>query len=285
MLKNAAGKENHMTHKIINAISSRNVPCWGNQKKYIAVHYLGVVGQAHDLASDGCGAHFYIYWDGTIYQRCSLDAVPWAVGTAGYYTQKHLEARNSNTISIEMCCKCDRNVASAEDKRWYFTKETQEACAWPVAKLRHEQGIPSTNVLRHYDIVNKTCLAPYVHNNGYKTIWTWTTFKQRAEEYFSAVQKRELKPGMKVKLTQDIALRDSVSTKPQQAGYVKYTQLSASAKKKCRRLSGNKAKLKKGGVVEIKKAVTAWDGSIWVQIKSGWLPAVVKGKYRVKAVL
>ena len=88
MLKNAAGKENHMTHKIINAISSRNVPCWGSRKKYIAVHYLGVAGQAHDLASDGCGAHFYIYWDGTIYQRCSLDAVPWAVGTAGYYTQK-----------------------------------------------------------------------------------------------------------------------------------------------------------------------------------------------------
>ena len=40
-----------------------------------------------------------------------------------------------------------------------------------------------------------------------------------------------LKSGMKVKLTQDIAIRDSVSTKFQQAGYVKYTQLSASAKK------------------------------------------------------
>ena len=171
-----------MTHKIINAISSRNVPCWGSRKKYIAVHYLGVAGQAHDLASDGCGAHFYIYWDGTIYQRCSLDAVPWAVGTAGYYTQKPPEARNSNTISIEMCCKCDGNAASAEDKKWYFTKETQDACAWLVAGLRHDLGIPSVNVLCHYDIVNKTCRAPYVHHNGYKTSWTWTAFKQRVEE-------------------------------------------------------------------------------------------------------
>ncbi|WP_168354865.1 hypothetical protein, partial [Hominisplanchenecus murintestinalis] len=101
---------------------------------------------------------------------------------------------------------------------------------------------------------------------------------------FNAGQKLELKPGMKVKLTQDIAIRDSVSTKFQQAGYVKYTQLSASAKKKCRRLSGNKAKLKKGNVVKVKKATTAWNGSIWIQIKSGWLPVVVKGKYRVKAV-
>ncbi|MCI9661903.1 MAG: hypothetical protein HFI80_10270, partial [Lachnospiraceae bacterium] len=137
---------------------------------------------------------------------------------------------------------------------------------------------------RHYDIVNKTCPAPYVHNNGYKTSWTWTTFKQRAEEYFNAGQKLELKPGMKVTLTQDIAIRDGVSTKSQQAGYVKYTQLAASAKKKCRRLSGNKAKLKKDSVVEIKKVTTAFDGSTWVQIKSGWLPVVVKGKYRVKAV-
>ena len=66
-----------MSYKITNAISSSRVPAWGNQKKYIGVHYLGVVGQTHDLSSDGCGAHFYIYWDGTIYQRCSLDAVPW----------------------------------------------------------------------------------------------------------------------------------------------------------------------------------------------------------------
>ena len=31
--------------KIINVISDKNVPKWGNGKKYIAIHYLGVVGQ------------------------------------------------------------------------------------------------------------------------------------------------------------------------------------------------------------------------------------------------
>lgn len=165
--------------KIINAVSANRVPKWGNQKKYIAVHYLGVVGQNHDLEPGGYGAHFYIYWDGTIYQRCSLDAVVWAVGTGGMYTQKHPEARNANTISIEMCCKCDGNSASAEDKKWYFTKETQEACVWLVQKLMKENGIPADHVLRHYDIVNKTCPAPYVHNNKYKTSWTWDEFKKR----------------------------------------------------------------------------------------------------------
>ncbi len=79
----------------------------------------------------------------------------------------------------------------------------------------------------------------------------------------------ELESGMKVKLIQDIAIGDDTSTKFQQAGYVKYTQMPTSAKKKCRRLSGNRAKLKKDSVVEIKKVTTAWDGSTWIQIKSG----------------
>ena len=54
-------------HKIINAVSSANVPRWGNEKKFIAIHYLGVTGENHDISPDGTGAHFYIYHDGTIY--------------------------------------------------------------------------------------------------------------------------------------------------------------------------------------------------------------------------
>ena len=169
-------------YKVINAISSTSVPLWGNKKQYIAIHYLGVVGQSHELASDGIGAHYYIYWDGTIYQRCSHDAIVWAVGTAGYYTQKHPYARNSNTISIEMCCKCDGDSTSADDPKWYFTEATQEACVWLVKKLRGELGIPAENVLRHYDIVNKVCPAPYVHNNKYRTSWTWSEFKSRISD-------------------------------------------------------------------------------------------------------
>lgn len=168
-----------MEYRIINAVSSTRVPAWGNGQKYIAIHYLGVDGQNRDIDSDGCGAHYYIYWDGTIYQRCSHDAIVWQVGTAGYYTQKHPTARNANTIGIEMCCHCDGNAKSAEDPYWYFTEETQQACIWLVQKLMKELNIPAENVLRHYDIVNKTCPAPYVHNNGYRGSWTWEQFKAR----------------------------------------------------------------------------------------------------------
>lgn len=174
-------KEEVDSLNIINAVSSRYVPQWGNQKKYISIHYLGVVGQNHDLQADGCGAHYYIYWDGTIYHRCSHDAIVYQVGTAGYYTQKHPYARNSNTIGIELCVKCDGNSKNATDPYWYFTKETQESCVQLVKKLMKDLNIPKENVLRHYDIVNKYCPAPYVTNNKYKTSWTWEEFKAKLD--------------------------------------------------------------------------------------------------------
>lgn len=167
-----------MAYKIIDVISDKNVPKWGNEKKHIAVHYLGVVGQNNKNSDAGYGAHYYIYWDGTIYQAAKHDAILWQVGTGGYYTQKHAVARNDNTIGIEMCCKCDGDTSKAGDK-WYFTEETQQACVWLVKKLMSDLNIPAENVLRHYDIVNKTCPAPYVHNNKYKTSWTWEEFKAK----------------------------------------------------------------------------------------------------------
>ena len=48
-----------MQYKIINAISFASVPLWGNKKRYLAIHYLGVVGQNHELTSDGTGAHYF----------------------------------------------------------------------------------------------------------------------------------------------------------------------------------------------------------------------------------
>lgn len=165
-----------MSYKIINRISGKKVPKWGNQKKFIGIHYLGVDGQNYELADDGTGAHFTVYWDGTIYQRCDLNAILWAVGTGGVYIQKHPEARNNNTISIEMCPHCDGNSQDPNDPKWWFTTETQEATVWLVQHLMEELDIPIQNVLRHFDIVNKVCPAPYVANNHYRTSWTWQEF-------------------------------------------------------------------------------------------------------------
>ena len=117
--------------------------------------------------------------DGTIYQAAEHNAVLWQVGTSRYYVQKHQYASNHNTIGIEMCVKGDGDTNNASDPYWYFTEETQRSCAWLVQKLMFDLDIPFENVLRHYDIVNKICPAPYVNNNRYKGTWTWQEFKSR----------------------------------------------------------------------------------------------------------
>lgn len=174
------GKENTNMNIIDVTNASRPyVPQWGNQKQYIVVHYLGVAGQNNKINSDGCGAHYYIYWDGTIYKAADHNAILWQVGTAGYYTQKHPYARNSNCIGIEMCPKCDGSGKYAEDPTWYFTEATQNACVQLVKYLMGQLGVGTDHVLRHYDVVNKYCPAPYVTNNKYKTSWTWNEFKAK----------------------------------------------------------------------------------------------------------
>lgn len=236
-----------MNYKIINAISSASVPAWGNQKKYIAVHYLGVDGQAHDLAADGCGAHYYIYWNGTIYQRCSHNAIPWAVGTAGYYTQKHHLARNSNYISIEMCChNTGGDATSAEDKHWWFTRETQEACAWLVAKLMRDLNIPIGNVLRHFDVVNKTCPNPYVLNNKFKTSWTWDEFKNSVQDYYRTAAKPVYETGKRYRMTTSLSIR----TEPRaDAPLVMYKDIPFLKRTYFKKGSMGQAIIKKGGLL------------------------------------
>lgn len=163
----------------VTAASAGNIPEYGNGQRYIAVHYLGVVGQNNKIDAGGYGSHFYIYWDGTVYQAAPLNAVLWQVGTAGYYTQKHPYANNYNVVGIEMCPKCDGNASNAEDPYWYFTQETQNSCVELVKYLMGELGVGADHVLRHYDIVNKWCPAPYCNNNGYNGTWTWNQFKEK----------------------------------------------------------------------------------------------------------
>ncbi len=166
--------------RIIEAVDNRYVPAWGNKKKYIAVHYLGAVDSdrsTHGLSAGGYGTQYYVHRDGAVYHACDDNAVTWQVGTAGYYKQLHPYANNYNVIGIEMCCGCDGNVKNAEDPRWYFTEATQRSTVELVRYLMKKYNIPIENVLRHGDIVNKTCPAPYIHNNRYKGTWTWAEFK------------------------------------------------------------------------------------------------------------
>lgn len=210
----------------VTAASRKNVPQWGNGKQYIAVHYLGVVGQNNKIDSGGYGAHYYIYWDGTIYKAADHDAILWQVGTAGYYTQKHPQARNSNTIGIEMCPKCDGDSSRAEDPKWYFTEATQKACVELVKYLMQQLGVGTDHVLRHYDIVNKWCPAPYCNNNRYRDTWTWDEFKAKLTGSSSGSSggssggSGAYGTGMYKVNVDDLAIRTGPSTKYTQCGSI-----------------------------------------------------------------
>ena len=164
-------------------IDREHIPERGNGQQYIAIHYLGVVGENHSIDADGVGAHFYIYYDGTIYQSADLDSIVWQVGPGSSgYAQIHPTARNANTIGIEMCVKCDGDVNDSKDPTWYFTEETQQAAVRLVRCLMKEMDIPIDHVVRHGDIVDKYCPAPYLTNNHYETSWTWEEFLEAVED-------------------------------------------------------------------------------------------------------
>lgn len=158
-------------------IRDKEVPGWGNTEQWVVIHYTGVHARKFaGIYNGGYGAKYSVDWDGNQYQHCSDGAKVWAVGTGGYYTQKHPYANNSTCVSIEMCCKCDGDKNDAGPD-WWFTEETQIAAAALAAWLLKKKGYSVDHLLRHYDVVNKVCPAPYVHNNQHNGTWTWDFFR------------------------------------------------------------------------------------------------------------
>lgn len=147
--------------------------------RYIVVHYVGATGDAEAnvryYASQyvGASAHYYVGFNGSIWQSVEDGDIAWSVGSKSYI---HPEARNSNTLNIEMCVK-KKNTAtmSATDRDWYFEDATVLATAELIREKMREYGIGIDQVIRHYDVTGKICPNPFVYNTGK---YTWQDFKQ-----------------------------------------------------------------------------------------------------------
>ena len=170
---------------------------YSNDAEYLAIHYLGVNGENPDLYNNGYGGHFYVSKTGQCYQAAKTSDEIWHVGKGGYQ-YIHPDARNYNTIGIE----CATYTASGRDKdeeTWYFTKETQEACAKLAAWIMDHYKIPMDHLLRHGDITTKNCPSPYKRDQGKGSNWTWEQFKNRVAEYLGgSVPSEELTPAQKL---------------------------------------------------------------------------------------
>lgn len=147
--------------------------------KYIVIHYVGALGgaeancQYYAGGNRNASAHYFIDFDGAIWQSVEDKNIAWHCGANSY---KHAECRNANSIGIELCVR-KKNTASlgATDKDWYFEDATVEAAVELTRYLMDKYGVPASNVIRHYDVTGKICPNPYVYNT---TAHTWDEFKE-----------------------------------------------------------------------------------------------------------
>ena len=144
----------------------------GNNKKnlFIVIHYVGAVSSARNNALyfyseyRGESAHYFVD-ENEIWQIVEDKDISWHIGADKYYN----DARNSNSIGIELCCKKSNN--------WYFEENTIRNAVDLVAQLMKKYNIPINNVVRHYDCTLKCCPEPFVRDKI-----AWQNFKKLVEE-------------------------------------------------------------------------------------------------------
>lgn len=154
-------------------LSVRNRTILSNKiNKYIVIHYVGAVSTAANNASffystyRGASANYFVD-DISIWQVVADKNAAWHCGDkkkSGNGASFYGKCTNSNSIGIEMCCKRDSNGSL------YITDATIKNTAELVQHLMKKYNIPASCVIRHYDVTNKSCPAPYVNSAKWKTL-------------------------------------------------------------------------------------------------------------------
>ena len=140
--------------------------------KWIIVHYVGAVSTAKNNADyfystyRGASAHYFVD-DKEIWQVVEDNDAAWAIGANKYYTN----ARNSNSISVEMCCYYMKNG------NINVAKEVEEKAIGLIKELMKKYNIDINHVIRHYDATRKNCPAPFVSDQE-----RWDNFKKKLQE-------------------------------------------------------------------------------------------------------
>ena len=147
--------------------------------KFLVIHYVGATGNAKAnceyYASKyiGASAHYFVNFDGTIWQSVEDKNIAWHCGGKKYANTiggaYYGICTNANSIGVEMC------VRKKSDGTWYFEDTTVESAIALIKTLMTKYNIPAENVIRHFDVTGKNCPAPYVSNN---TNHTWNDFKK-----------------------------------------------------------------------------------------------------------
>lgn len=145
--------------------------------KYIVIHYTANdgdtdEGNANYFASRiiKASAHYFVD-DDSVTQSVPDNYVAWSVGGSKYSNCKttgggkyYTKCTNSNSISIELC-------DTKKDGKIYPTKKTIDNAIELTRKLMKQYNIPSTNVIRHFDVTGKTCPAYWCGTSEKNKLW------------------------------------------------------------------------------------------------------------------
>ena len=167
----------------------------GRTIKYLAIHYTAGVtskkGSARNTASwfmnpASKGSADFIVDDVEIvqYNPDPSSRYCWAVGDKKYTNHKggslYGIAKNSNTISIEICSSSkDGKVHDGNDSRWYFTDAAVDRAVELAKYLMKKYNIPPERVVRHFDISGKWCPGIIGWNADSGDESKWKAFKAR----------------------------------------------------------------------------------------------------------
>lgn len=142
---------------------------------YIVIHYVGAISTAwanslyFKSVYRGASANWFVD-DNEAVQVVKDSDRAWHCGdglkkgNGGKYFNK---CTNSNSIGIEMCCFMNNGKLDISEKTIANTIELTK-------ELMAKYNIPIENVIRHYDVTNKICPAPFVENES-----RWNDFKSR----------------------------------------------------------------------------------------------------------
>lgn len=154
--------------------------------KYIVVHYTAnKTDTAYNntkyfkSVNRNVSSHYFVD-DNDIYQ-CVLDKnVAWHCGgkklsgAAGFYGK----CTNNNSIGVEMCCT-----------NYGVSAKTEANTIELVKYLITKYNIPTSNVIRHYDVTGKNCPKPMVENPA-----RWNNFKAKLSGQASSTTTTATKP-------------------------------------------------------------------------------------------
>lgn len=145
--------------------------------KYVVVHYTGTDGGSalengayFARAVVKTSAHYFVD-STTIVQSVPDNRIAWHCGAKIYV---HPEARNANSIGVEICDE-------TKDGTTYPTQKAIENAIELVRYLMKKYDIPAKNVIRHYDVSGKLCPAYWCGTAEKDKLWK-TAFWNRLSE-------------------------------------------------------------------------------------------------------